>query len=113
MEEKPEVFKNVNCEAKDRLWKSFCDTLRDTAPTLFWQFHRQMEDCAANITTHDLADANGAVERIVAMKPARDPENRNPFPPNQEWYRAGKATWENAARFADDVYEGFQRKNKR
>ena len=27
-------------------------------------------------------------------------------------YRAGKSTWENAARFAYDVYEGFQRKEQ-
>ena len=33
-------------------------------------------------------------------------------PPNQGGYRAGKSTWENAARFAYDVYEGFQRKEQ-
>ena len=33
-------------------------------------------------------------------------------PPNQGGYRAGKFTWENAARFAYDVYEGFQRKEQ-
>ena len=44
MEEKTEVFKRVASEAKDRQWKSFCDTLnRDTTLTQFWQFYRQME----------------------------------------------------------------------
>ena len=34
MEEKTEVFKRVASEAKDRQWKSFCDTLnRDTTLT--------------------------------------------------------------------------------
>ena len=248
-EEKTEVFKRVASEAKDRQWKSFCDTLnRDTALTHFWQFYRQMEGCAANTNTPDLVDANGAVlktskekgsallqrfvqqsnqnnlderkavwkgldrtlteagsnddiiteleftealsglskdtapgpdrvkysdiknlsvdnkselfrlyeesfatgqvpedwshsylkpipkpgkdhsklngcriltmqnttgklmERIVARKLAQDLERRNVLPQTQGGYRAGKSTWENAARFAYDVYEGFQRK---
>ena len=49
------------------------------------------------------------MERIVARKLARDLERRNVLPPNQGGYRAGKTTRENAARFAYDVYEGFQR----
>ena len=62
MEEKTEVFKRVASEAKDRQWKSFCDTLnRDTTLTHFWQFYRQMEGCAANTNTPDLIDASGAV----------------------------------------------------
>ena len=52
------------------------------------------------------------MERIVARKLARDLERRNVLPPNQGGYRAGKTTWENAARFAYDVYEGFQRKEQ-
>ena len=37
---KTEVFKRVASEAKDRQWKSFCDTLnRDTTLTHFWQFY--------------------------------------------------------------------------
>ena len=36
MEEKTEVFKRVASEAKDRQWKSFCDTLNgDTTLTRF------------------------------------------------------------------------------
>ena len=57
MEEKTEVFKRVASEAKDRQWKSFCETLnRDTILTHFWQFYRQMEGCAANTNTPDLID---------------------------------------------------------
>ena len=52
------------------------------------------------------------MERIVAGKLAQDLERRNVLPPNQGGYRAGKNTWENAARFAYDVYEGFQRKEQ-
>ena len=59
MEEKTEVFKRVASEAKDRQWKSFCNTLnRDTTLTHFWQFYRQMEGCT---NTPDLIDAGGAV----------------------------------------------------
>ena len=251
MEEKTEVFKRVASEAKDRQWKSFCDTLnRDTTLTHFWQFYRQMEGCAANTNTPDLIDASGAVlktnkkkgsallqrlvqqsnqnnlderkavckgldrtlteagsnddmiteleftealsglrkdtapgpdrvkysdiknlsvdnknelfrlyeesfatgqfpedwshsylkpipkpgkdlsklnghriltmqnttgklmERIVARKLAQDLERRNVLPSNQGGYSAGKNTWENAARFAYDVHEGFQRKEQ-
>ena len=64
MEEKTELFKRVASEAKDRQWKSFCDTLnRDTTLTHFWQFYRQMEGCASatNTNTPDLIDASGAV----------------------------------------------------
>ena len=50
------------------------------------------------------------MERIVARKLAQNLERRNVLPPNQGGYRAGKNTWENTARFAYDVYEGFQRK---
>ena len=52
------------------------------------------------------------MERIVARKLAQDLERRNVLPPNQGGYRAGKNTRENAARFAYDVYEGFQRKKQ-
>ena len=57
------------------------------------------------------------MERIVARKLAQDLERRNallpppPPPPNQGGYRAGKSAWENAARFAYDVY-GFQTKEQ-
>ena len=50
------------------------------------------------------------MERIVARKLAQDLERRNVLSPNQRGYRAGKTTWENAAGFAYDVYEGFQSK---
>ena len=52
------------------------------------------------------------MERIVAIKLAQDLERRNVLPPNQGGYQAGKTTWENAARFAYDVFEGFQRKEQ-
>ena len=52
------------------------------------------------------------MERIVTRKLAQDLERRNVLPLNQGGYRAGKSTWENAARFAYDVYEGFQRKEQ-
>ena len=63
------------------------------------------------------------MEWIVAKKLAQDLERRNVLPPssppppppapsNQGGYRTGKSTWENAARFAYDVYEGFQRKEQ-
>ena len=69
IEEKTEVFKRVVCEAKDRQWKSFCDTLnRDTTLTHFWQFYRQMEGCAANTNTPDLIDASGAVLKTSKEK---------------------------------------------
>ena len=47
---------------------------------------------------------------IVARKLAHGLERRNVLPPNQGGYRAGKPTWENPARFAYNVYEGFQGK---
>ena len=82
MEEKTEVFKRVASEAKDRQWKSFCDTLnRDTTFTHFWQFYRQMEGCAANTNTPDLIDASGAVLKtskglstIPTLRPAEQSE---------------------------------------
>ena len=52
------------------------------------------------------------MERIVARKLVQDLERRNVLPANQGGYRAGKSTWENAARFAYDVYKGFQRKEQ-
>ena len=52
------------------------------------------------------------MERIVARKLAQDLERRNVLPSNQGGYRAGKTTWENTARFAYDVHEGFQRKEQ-
>ena len=52
------------------------------------------------------------MERIVARKLAQGLERRNVLLPNQGGYRAGKNTWENAARFAYDVYKGFQRKEQ-
>ena len=51
------------------------------------------------------------IEWIVARKLAQDLERRNVLPPNQGGYK-GKASWENAARFANDVCEGFQRKEQ-
>ena len=68
-EEKTEVFKSMACEAKDRQWKSFCNTLSiDTTFTHFWQFYRQMEGCAANTTTPDLIDASGALLKMGEEK---------------------------------------------
>ena len=49
---------------------------------------------------------------MCARKLARDLENRGILPPNQGGFRAGKSTWENAAAFAYDVFEGFQRKKQ-
>ena len=69
MEEKTEVFKIVASEAKDRQWKSFCDTLnRDTTLTHFWQFYWQMEGCAANTDKPNLIDASGAVLKTSKEK---------------------------------------------
>ena len=56
-------------EAKDRQWKSFCDTLnKDTALTHFWQFYRQMVGCAASTNTPDLIDASEAVLKTSKEK---------------------------------------------
>ena len=52
------------------------------------------------------------IERIVARKLARDLERRIVLPSKQGGYRVGKATWENAGRFAYDLYKGFQRKEQ-
>ena len=52
------------------------------------------------------------MKRIVARKLAQDFERRNLLPRNQGGYRAGKTSWENAARFAYDVYKGFKRKEQ-
>ena len=52
------------------------------------------------------------MERIVARKLARDLEDRKILPANQEAFRPGKCTWENAAAFEYDVYEEFQRKEQ-
>ena len=66
---KTEVLKRVATEAKDRQWKSFCDTLnRDTTLTHFWQFYRQMEGSAASTNTPDLIDASGAVLKTSKEK---------------------------------------------
>ena len=69
IQEKTEVFKRVASEAKDRQWKSFCDTLnRDTTLTPFWQFCRQMQGCAASINSQDLIDASRAVLKTSKEK---------------------------------------------
>ena len=47
---------------------------------------------------------------VRARKRACDTERRNIFHSSQGGYRAVKSTMENAARFAYDVFEGFQRK---
>ena len=52
------------------------------------------------------------MEQIVACKLTNDLEERGILPPNQGAFRPGKCTWENAAAFAHDVYEGFQRKEQ-
>ena len=54
------------------------------------------------------------MEWTVARKLAQDLERKNILPPspNQGGYRAGKNTRKNAARFAYDVYKGFQRKEQ-
>ena len=52
------------------------------------------------------------MECIIARKLARDLEERAVLPPNQGGFRQGKCTWENAAAFAYEVYEGFQRKEQ-
>ena len=52
------------------------------------------------------------MESIIARKLTRDLEQREILPPNQGGFRPGKSTWENAAAFAYDVYEGFQRKQQ-
>ena len=52
------------------------------------------------------------LERIIAKKLSRDLEERGVLPPNQGGFRPGKSTWENAATFAYDVYEGFQKKEQ-
>ena len=56
-------------------------------------------------------NAGKEIEWIVARKLAQDLERRNILPPCQGGYRAGKTTWENAARFAYDVY-GLKRKEQ-
>ena len=57
-------------------------------------------------------DIGKLVERIVARKLARDFEDRNILPATQGDFRTGKCTWENAAAFPYDVYEGFHRKEQ-
>ena len=52
------------------------------------------------------------LERIIARKLSHDLEDRGVLPPNQGGFRPGKSTWENAAAFAYDVYEGFQKKEQ-
>ena len=56
------------------------------------------------------------MEGTIARKLARDLEDREILPENWGWgwgvgwVRPGKCSWKNAAAFAYDVYEGFQRK---
>ena len=50
------------------------------------------------------------MERIVARKIAQDSRRGHALPKNKGGYRTGRTSWENAARFAFNVYEGFQRK---
>ena len=52
------------------------------------------------------------MERTVARKLARDLEDREILPENRGGFRPEKCSWENAAAFAYDVYEGFQRKEQ-
>ena len=69
LEERTDVFKRVAGEAKDRQWKSFCDTLNSTTTlTHFWQFYQQMEGSAANINTPSPTDACGAVLKTSEEK---------------------------------------------
>ena len=69
MEEQIEVLKRVASEAKERQWKSVCDTpSKNTTLTHFWQFYQQMEGCAANTNTPDLIDASGAVLKTSKEK---------------------------------------------
>ena len=69
MEAKTELYKRVASEAKDRQWKSFCDTLnRDATLTHFWQFYQQMEGCATNTAIPDLVDTIGVVLKTSKEK---------------------------------------------
>ena len=52
------------------------------------------------------------MEWNVARKLAQDLERINVLPPNQGGYKVGITSWENAARFVYDVYEGSQRKEQ-
>ena len=78
---------------------------------------------AERITYPHNAEHNGEADGTDCGQEAcsglRKKKRTNPPPPppttttpNQGGYRAGKSTWENAARFAFDVYEGFQRKEQ-
>ena len=59
-----------------------------------------------------LSTTGRLAEQIVTRKISHDLDKRNVLRPNQGGYRAGKAAWENAVRFAYDVYEGFQSKEQ-
>ena len=50
------------------------------------------------------------LEKIIARRVAKDLEERKVLPATLGSYRKGKDTWANAAIFAYDTYEGFQRK---
>ena len=59
----------MSSEAKDRQWKSFCNTLnRDTTLTHFWQFYQQTKGCAVNTNTPNLIDVSGAVLKTSKEK---------------------------------------------
>ena len=52
------------------------------------------------------------MERIVARKIAHDSQRGNVLPQNQGGYRTEITSWESAARFAFNVCEGFQRRER-
>ena len=52
------------------------------------------------------------LEKIVARRLARQLEEKELLPPTLGSYRAGKDTWTNAAVFASDVYDAFERKEE-
>ena len=52
------------------------------------------------------------MELFVIMKLAQNLGRRNILKKKQGGYRAGKATWDNAARFVYAVYEGFRKKEQ-
>ena len=60
MEEKTEVFKRMDGEAKDRQWKSFCDTLK-RENTHFWQFTDRCRVALRTPKTPDLIVTSGAI----------------------------------------------------
>ena len=108
MDEKTEVFKRVASEAKDKQWKSLCDTLnRDTTLTHFWQFYRQMKGLSTTPTLRPGEQSKQSVWKESNLEMA----GQNPDRSRVEWrpdHTAGihRSTFKAEQRYSSWSWQG-------